>query len=226
VLVKIKGLFKGIRFASSLPYWERRSYLRYFFWAPILNLRHFPRIAFSAPRYLDSLRLKIRSDSLALDLGCGSNPHNPLDCKKLYGVDVRQDLDAASVLAADLSSDKIPYEDGLFDCVSAFDFLEHIPRFRVTQDGDSRLSLVELINDVYRVLAPQGYFIHLTPAYPGPLAFRDPTHINFITDETFPLYFCGSAPWAEMYGFKGRFELVGQVWIRDAWLLCVMQKSG
>jgi hypothetical protein len=36
--------------------------------------------------------------------------------------------------------------------------------------------------------------------------------VNFITDETFPLYFCGAAPLARMYGFEGTFDCIGQEW--------------
>lgn len=224
VISKAQGILNAIRFASSLPYWERRSYLRYFLWSPLLNLRHFPHIALSPDRYLASLELPVRENSISLDLGCGEHPRNPLTCHNLFGVDLRQELAGGSIKFADLSIDDIPYEDQLFDCVSAFDFLEHIPRVVECANGSTRLSFIELMNEIHRVLAPNGYFVHLTPAYPACLAFRDPTHVNFVTEETFPLYFCGANPWAGMYGFDRRFKLIRQVWIRNAWLLCVMQK--
>jgi hypothetical protein len=44
------------------------------------------------------------------------------------------------------------------------------------------------------------------------VAFRDPTHVNFITEETFPLYFDNKICWAKMYGFNGGFEIKMQKW--------------
>jgi len=46
-----------------------------------------------------------------------------------------------------------------------------------------------------------------TPAFPYPEAFTDPTHVNFITEETHQ-YFIGEHPSAAMYGFKGAFDIV------------------
>lgn len=45
------------------------------------------------------------------------------------------------------------------------------------------------MNEVHRVLKPNGIFLHQTPAYPSTVAFRDPTHVNIITEETIPHYF-------------------------------------
>jgi hypothetical protein len=65
-----------------------------------------------------------------LDLGCGKNPRNPYFHENVYGVD----LDPSVTLLGDnfhctnLSIDPIPYPDSFFDSISAFDFLEHLPR--------------------------------------------------------------------------------------------------
>ena len=40
--------------------------------------------------------------------------------------------------------------------------------------------------------------------------FRDPTHVNIITDETFPLYFDDVNMWARNYGFTGKFKILSQ----------------
>jgi hypothetical protein len=55
-----------------------------------------------------------------------------------------------------------------------------------------------------------GKFLSQTPCYPHPAAFWDPTHVNFITEQTFPLYFDNSNKWATMYGFKGQFHIEQQ----------------
>lgn len=144
-----------------------------------------------------------------LDLGCGENPKNPFNATVIYGVDIREDLEN-NIRCADLAVDKIPYEDNIFDYVTAFEFIEHIPR--VVYAPKRRNSFVELMNEIYRVLKPGGYFLSSTPGYPHGVAFRDPTHVNFITNETFPLYFDDKNRWASIYGFKGSFEIASQEW--------------
>ena len=68
------------------------------------------------------------------------------------------------------------------------------------------------MNEVWRVLKPDGKFYSSTPAFPHAAAFWDPTHVNFITEETFPLYFDNTNIWARGYGFKGSFEIESQTW--------------
>ena len=63
----------------------------------------------------------------------------------------------------------------------------------------------------------------LTPAYPHAEAFQDPTHVNIITEHTFPAYFDNVNRWARGYGFRGAFQMRLQEW-RGAHLLSVMQK--
>jgi hypothetical protein len=73
---------------------------------------------------------------------------------------------------------------------------------------------------------PGGVFFAKTPAYPFSQVFQDPTHVNVITEETFPVYFCSGAshPLARAYGFKGAFELISQKWWGGAWLISLLRK--
>ena len=112
--------------------------------------------------------------------------------------------------SCDLALEDIPFDSEYFDFVTAFDFIEHVPR--VIYNPTRRYPFVELMNEVYRVLKVGGMFFSSTPAYPHPAAFQDPTHVNIITAETFPMYFDDKARWAAMYGFKGAFKLHTQVW--------------
>jgi SAM-dependent methyltransferase len=90
--------------------------------------------------------------------------------------------------------------------VSAFDFLEHVPRILPTRDGlATRFPFVELMQEIWRVLDDRGRLYALTPAWPSAEAFVDPTHVNILTAASHR-YFCGDAPAARMYGFAGRFE--------------------
>lgn len=144
-----------------------------------------------------------------LDLGCGTVPRNPFNADQLYGVDVRDNLDR-TVRSADLAIEPIPFEDASFDYVTAYDFIEHMPR--LVYAPTRRNAFVELMNEIYRVLKPGGIFLSSTPAYPHEVAFRDPTHVNIITEKTFPQYFDLHQKVASMYGFNGGFEVRLQEW--------------
>lgn len=100
----------------------------------------------------------------------------------------------------------LPFDDNTFDSISAYDFLEHIPRL-VTHINDIRFPFIEFMNEVYRVLKPNGVFYAITPCYPRDEIFVDPTHVNFITKGTYR-YFTLPDLTAEMYGFNGKFEAI------------------
>lgn len=159
--------------------------------------------------------------SKALDLGCGRSPNNIFRADDSYGIDVRDDVEQ-NIIRADLTLEPIPFPDDFFNYVTAFDFLEHIPR--VVYAPHRRNPFVELMNEIWRVLLPGGTFLSFTPAYPHSPAFRDPTHVNIITEETFPLYFDDTNRWAAGYGFKGSFRVLSQEW-RGPHLLSYLVKS-
>jgi SAM-dependent methyltransferase len=68
-----------------------------------------------------------------------------------------------------------------------------------------RNSFVELMNEIYRVLKPNGIFFASTPIYPHPWAFIDPTHVNIMSDKSYT-YFVGLNNHGKMYGFEGNFK--------------------
>jgi len=120
----------------------------------------------------------------SLDLGCGATPRNHYNADRCVGVDLvgcREN----NVIAHDLRFGDIPFGDNTFDFVTAFDFIEHISRF-AWMDIEQRHvnSFIRLINDISRVLKPNGKFFHKTPCYPHQEAFMDPTHVNIITEKT------------------------------------------
>lgn len=147
--------------------------------------------------------------SRTLDLGCGLRPKNPFQMDQVYGVDISENT-PLNIRGADLAVEPIPFENNYFDGVSAFDFIEHIPR--IIYMPSRRFCFVELMNEIYRVLKPGGLFFSFTPAYPAPAVFRDPTHVNIITDETFPMYFDDKNRIATIYGFNGYFRIEKQEW--------------
>lgn len=146
-----------------------------------------------------------------LDLGCGTNPHNPYHQPNLFGIDIRDD--SQSLLAqkgvvvkkANLIIEEIPFEDNYFESVSAIDFIEHIPRQICRGNDEIIYPFINLMSEVWRVLSPGGKFIAITPVYPSPMVFADPTHVNYITKGTHE-YFCGETPAGSVYGFRGRFK--------------------
>jgi len=148
-----------------------------------------------------------------LDLGCGAKPRNPYGCAELYGIDIRDGLSAPGVVcivAANLFTEPLPFVDHYFDSISAYDFLEHVPRVTLNAtEGGSRFPFIDLMNEAWRVLKPGGLFYAVFPAYPHALAFADPTHVNVLTNRSHR-YFTGSEPMGEMYGFRGRFTMLRQ----------------
>lgn len=146
-----------------------------------------------------------------LDLGCGLRPKNPFNADDVYGIDIREGGDKVSI--ADLAIEPIPFDDCFFDFCSAYDFIEHIPR--VIYMPQRKFCFVDLMSEIYRVLKPGGKFLSFTPAFPAPPAWRDPTHVNIITSETFPLYFDNKKCLAKMYGFNGGFEIEKQYWHKN-----------
>lgn len=151
-----------------------------------------------------------------LDLGCGPIPRNPYGRAHLRGIDIRRPDNAPAgvdVRVANLIVEPIPFPDNQFGSVSAFDFLEHVPRLLPGPDGKGTvLPFVRLMSEIWRVLAPGGRFFALTPAYPGAPAFQDPTHVNFITEATHS-YFCEPDNYARIYGFTGKFRALRREWV-------------
>jgi SAM-dependent methyltransferase len=151
-----------------------------------------------------------------LDIGCGKRPRNPYGASEVHGVDIyqppRDEKTNPNYRSANLILETIPYSDGFFDSISAFDFIEHIPRILPTPDNSIRFPFIELMNEVWRTLNHGGLFYAITPAYPAPEAFQDPTHVNIITEETHH-YFCRDHLYSRNYGFTGKFEAVECRWV-------------
>ncbi len=151
---------------------------------------------------------RITGKTYCLDLGCGPRPQNLFSADMVYGIDLTSSSEY--VIACDLAVENIPFNDESFEYVTAVDFLEHLPRLIYTPER--RLPFVELMSEVFRVLRPGGMFFSFTPSYPNLAAFSDPTHVNFITDETFTHMFDRKRGWASKYGFRGGFEIISQEW--------------
>lgn len=160
-------------------------------------------------RLTEKIKNKNAGITYSLDLGSGENPSNPFACHEVWGIDICQ-FNNKKIICADLAVEEIPFESDYFDYITAFDFIEHIPR--IIYNPQRRFCFIELMNEIYRVLKPGGTFLSHTPAFPKPQAWQDPTHVNIITAETFPLYFDDEHRHAKIYGFKGYFKIIEQRW--------------
>jgi SAM-dependent methyltransferase len=150
-----------------------------------------------------------------LDIGCGYKPRNPYQCSLLAGIDLYKSEKLSADVEfkiANLSIDSIPFADNSFDSISAFDVIEHIPRILQTAENGTCFPFINLMNEIFRVLKPDGRFYALTPAFPSAEAFQDPTHVNIITNKTHK-YFSGKKPYARAYGFYGNFEVTRVKWM-------------
>jgi len=156
--------------------------------------------------------------TLHLDLGAGAIPRNPFGASKVIATDIVRfpgdDNFGTKFVQADLTK-SLPFQNAVFDSVSAFDVLEHVPRWERDADGSITYPFINLMSEVSRILKPNGYFMAYTPAFPKSASFQDPTHVNFLTKDTV-YYFCGDNPEARSlgYGFTGSFALMHQSWVR------------
>lgn len=159
--------------------------------------------------------------SVSLDLGCGPMPRNPFRAETVHGADIRENKEK-NVVFADFTLGVLPFESASVDYITAYDLLEHIPR-AILHDGRTEFPLVSLLNEVFRVLKPDGMFFCVQPCFPFKQAFQDPTHVNIMTEDTLFNYFCEPA-WARIYGYEGSFEMIKDGWISDKYF-SFMRKS-
>ncbi|KUJ36356.1 glycosyltransferase [Streptomyces sp. MI02-2A] len=72
--------------------------------------------------------------------------------------------------------DRLDLPDASVGLIRAVDFLEHVP------------AKVPLINELYRLLAPGGMLLTMTPSSDGRGAYQDPTHVAFYNENSFWYY--------------------------------------
>jgi|GEM_PF-356988 len=172
---------------------------------------------------LDNLFASFSCDNTgtSLDIGSGPDPKNPFDAGTVYGADLREN-ENNNVFYADLCLGLLPFENEIFDSVTAYDVLEHIPR-AILINGKTTFPFILLMNEIFRVLKPGGLFFNIQPCFPAKEAFQDPTHVNIMTEDTLYQYFCEPA-WARIYGYEGSFEMIKEGWFGGKYFI-LMKKS-
>jgi predicted SAM-dependent methyltransferase len=105
---------------------------------------------------------------VVVDLGCGPNKIPGafgIDLRAIVGVNVVCDVEQA-----------LPLRNNSVDVVWLRHVVEHIR------------NLTELMEEVYRISRPGGAVEVVVPYYTSRGAFRDPTHVRYITEDTFQYF--------------------------------------
>jgi len=130
----------------------------------------------------DIKRLLADASGIQLDIGCGANKQGPdwvgLDVQKLPGVDIIWDINIHPWE---------PLPDACAIRAVCSHLVEHIPPVAITEKG-TRFPFVEFMDEVWRILKPDGQFAISCPHGASPGMLQDPTHINFLNENTW-LYF-------------------------------------
>lgn len=146
--------------------------------------------------------LRSRGEKVIVDLGCGFRKAGNI------GIDATASNTDADLICL-LGFDALPFADGVVDEIVCRDFLEHIPK-AVYLESKKRLHypVMQLMDEIWRVLRPGGVFRSWTPMYPHPEIFQDPTHLSAWTIKSMD-YFCGIYPGAKrIYGIQACFEKI------------------
>ena len=121
------------------------------------------------------VRVKLAKRRISLvDIGCGANKSGPdwfgIDYRKLPGVDLVQDLE--------IFPWRLPSES--FNTAVSNHVIEHIqPTHGI---------FISFMNEAWRILKPKGEFIIGCPYATSVGMFRDPTHVNFVNEETWSYF--------------------------------------
>lgn len=129
-----------------------------------------------------ALRFAADHGFLAVDLGGGFGSPPGFTSVDLTNADIITDL-----------NERWPFEDDTVGVVRAHHVLEHL--------ADS----IHTMNEMYRVLAPEGFALIEVPSTDGKGAWQDPTHKTFWNSNSFGYY---TSPHLAKFipEFKGRFQ--------------------
>ena len=96
------------------------------------------------------------SGTLSVDLGSGPTPANPFNADRVIGIDAH--ASGSNVISCWVGLEPLPLDTSSVDVVTAFDFLEHLPR-ALWRDGSVVNTFVETMSEVWRVLKSNGLLL-------------------------------------------------------------------
>ena len=120
---------------------------------------------------------------IRLDVGCGARKEPEtfgVDRRGISGVDVVCDFERT-----------LPFRDSSVHCVFCIHTVEHMA------------NLIHFMEELYRVCAPGAKVYFKTPYYASRKAFIDPTHVRFMTEESFEYF-----KFPNYYNLKTNFKTI------------------
>lgn len=120
-------------------------------------------------------------DEVIVDLGCGTSK-----VSGAIGID-RLSLPEVDIICNFENS--LPLKSDSVDTLYASHVIEHVS------------NLIPFMEEIYRVCKPGASVFIVAPYYTSRGAFRDPTHVRFITEDTFQ-YFQNPTPYRIKTNFK------------------------
>jgi len=116
-----------------------------------------------------------------LNIGCGQ-----LDFPDCLNVDIRKTPIVHMIV--DLESFPYPFKDEQFESIYAFDVIEHFD------------NVIRAMEELHRVLKPDGLLFIRTSNWRTENSFCDPTHRHFFTSKSFD-FFDPSSWFGQKYGY-------------------------
>lgn len=127
-----------------------------------------------------------------LNLGCGFRHMN-----NAINVDISE-ITKPDIIV-DLEEGKLPFENETFKAIYAYHILEHIK------------NLIPLMNEIYRVMKPEGKLFIKVPQNEG--IWADPTHVRGFSKISWR-YYC-DYPFSKMYGIKTHFKGISNEFVNN-----------